>query len=283
MTIRTSGAELPTAEEVVEILRHESQRFAVRFDYLQKNASVFDAYRELTKLAGVSADWIADYVEMSLDELAEAIVATHHALIPFIHKHPDPVDLYARVYEALVPAQDDSPSDLIFVFGANSNVRVERAIELYNQVVADKIMLSGNRPYYSDTTEPEAVRMAQFATDAGVPDSALITEDKSITLPDNVKRSLDLLETMSWRPKSITLVATNFVLRRAMMDWYKFTPWDVEIKTVSPPVQSARFSASGWHKDDLTIQLVLNEYAKMVIESKMDMLRRDDQLRYYSN
>lgn len=266
---------MPTAEEVVEIFRHESQRSAVRFDYLETNTSIFDAFRELSELAGVSARWTNDYAAMNLDELVDAIIMTNQGIATFIREHQAHSDLYARVYEALVPAQDDSETELIFVFGSELNVRVERAIELYNSGVADKIMLGGNRPFYSDDIEPEAVRMAQFATDAGVPESAIIIEDKSITLPDNVKRSLDLLETMNWHPKSITLVATNFVLRRAMMDWYKFTPWDIEIKTVSPPVQSERFSASGWHKDDMTVQLVLNEYAKTVIEAKMDLLRRD--------
>jgi hypothetical protein len=277
MTVRTSGAELPTPEDVYELARQESQRLPLRFDYLQKNAAIFDPFRELAELAGTSAEWCLGATAMSLEELHKEIMTTNQAIADFIHDNPEH-EVYSRVYEALVPREDDSPTDLIFVFGSELNVRAQKAAELYKNGVADKVMMSGNRPHYRENVEPEAVRMARVAIDAGVPPEAITIEDRSITLPDNVKRSLDLLETMNLQPKSVTLVATNFVLQRAKMEWYKFTPWDIEIKTVSPPVQSARFSADGWHRDDLTVRLVLNEYAKMVIEVKMDLLRTDDRL-----
>ncbi len=274
MTIRTSGAELPTAEDVIELSRYESQKPTMHYDYLENNDHIFGPIRELAELAEVSTEWCRSIgnAAMSLDELVEAITQTNQGIVAFIHANPDH-EVYSRVYDALVPEQDESKTDLIFVFGSELNVCVERAVELYQSGVADTLMVSGNGPHYRENIEPEAVRMARIAIDAGVSPEDIIIEDRSVTLPDNVKRSLDLLETMKWHPKSITLVATDLVLQRARMDWYKFTPWDIEIKTVSPPVQSERFSAAGWHRDDLTVQLVLNEYAKMVIEAKMDLIR----------
>jgi hypothetical protein len=93
-----------------------------------------------------------------------------------------------------------------------------------------------------------------------------------------VKRSIDLLFTLNWKPASVTLIATDFVLSRAKMDWYKFAPWDVEIKVVAPRSQSANFTKEGWYKNEKTVALVLNEYAKLIIETKVDLMRNDTSL-----
>jgi uncharacterized SAM-binding protein YcdF (DUF218 family) len=117
--------------------------------------------------------------------------------------------------------------------------------------------------------------MADIAVTHCIPASALILEEKSITLPDNVKKTLDLFEAMRWQPQSITYVITNYAMRRAHMEWYKFTPWDIDIKAVAASQQSPYFAPDTWYNDAHTTSLVLNEYAKLIIESKMDLLRKE--------
>jgi hypothetical protein len=212
---------------------------------------------------------------MDLDTLINHINKNHHELREYINTHQEQDDLYGRLYSSLVPEQDESASDVLFVFGAASNARIERAVELYKRGVAPKIIISGHQPHYGQGVEAEARRMARFASLAGVPASDLILEESAITIPDNVKRSIDLLISLDWKPPSITLVATDFVLSRAKMDWYKFTPWDIEIKVVAPQSQSINFTKDGWYKDEKTIALVLNEYSKLVLETKMDFIRKD--------
>ncbi len=116
--------------------------------------------------------------------------------------------------------------------------------------------------------------MATVAIEKGVPLKTLLLEEHSVTLPDNVKRTLDLLESIPWQLASLTIVATNFVLQRARMDWYKFTPWDIQIKAIAAHPQSLKFTEDGWYKDSESIALVLNEYAKLVLESKIDLIRQ---------
>ena len=62
------------------------------------------------------------------------------------------------------------------------------------------------------------------------------------------------------------------------MEWYKFTPWSMQVKTVSAHPQSQAFTEDGWHTDKVAATLVLNEYAKLILETKMDLLRRDSKL-----
>jgi hypothetical protein len=277
-TTRTSGAELPSAKELMEILSKESPRLALRYDFLDIHASIFDAYKTLSALAHSDASWIELYKEKDLALLLDKINKNHQEIAAYIQANQNQFALYEKVYASLVPEQDDSVSETLFVFGAASNARIERAVELYKQGVSAKIIISGHRPHYGQETESEAVRMVEFAQHAGVPASDLVLEDSAITIPDNVKRSIDLLFTLNWKPASVTLIATDFVLSRAKMDWYKFAPWDVEIKVVAPRSQSANFTKEGWYKNEKTVALVLNEYAKLIIETKVDLMRNDTSL-----
>lgn len=272
-TKRASGIELPGATELLHILTKESPRKAARFDYLATHPELFEAHRKLAELAGVDNEWSGNYANISLDQLVDKITAIHTAMAEYISQHTETSSIYHDVFSALVLNPVTQRSDVIFVFGSMTNMRVEKAVELYNDHVAPKIILSGDGPHYHDNDSTEAERMAEYARNAGVPDEVLILENKSVTLPDNVKRTIDMMEQMNWRPASLIIVATNFVLRRAVMEWYKFTPWDIQIYPVASRTQSAYFSPETWHQNSESIALVLNEYAKLVIESKIDLMR----------
>lgn len=272
---RMSGAELPSAEELTEILSKESPRLAVRYDFLDNLASIFDAHNNISALANSDDSWIESFKQTDLVSLIDKINKNHQEIAEYIKAHQGLSEVYEKLYKSLVPKQDDSASEALFVFGAASNARIERAVELYKQGGSSKIIISGHQPHYGQESESEAMRMAKFAQQAGVPASDLILEESAITIPDNVKRSIDLLITLNWKPTSITLIATDFVLSRAKMDWYKFTPWDIEIKVIAPQSQSLNFTKEGWYKDEKTIALVLNEYSKLVLETKVDLLQKD--------
>lgn len=271
---RTSGAELPSAAELIDILRAESPRRSARTDFLDKNQHLFAVYREISLLAGSDDGWIDSYSELSLEDLAAAVVKNHQQLRGYIESHTGETELYERLYKSLVPTFDESPSEAIFVFGAPSNARVELAVQLYKKGVAPRIIVSGKGPYYGpDDAQPEAERMAAYAIEKGVPREALIIEAQSITLPDNVKRTIDLLEVKSWYPKSVTVIATDLFLSRAMMEWYRFADWNPIIKASAPMSLSSMFTPSGWYKEPDGIGYVLIEFAKLVFETKLETMR----------
>jgi DUF218 domain len=275
---RVNSTQLPSMAELLDILAKESQRKAVRFDFVKNNISLFDVHRKLSQLASSDDSWIDTYAVDSLAVLKEKVDKNYSELTDFIQNNQDKEDLYTSFYSALIPKDDQTKSDALFVFGASTNARIERAVQLYNEGVADKLIISGKSPYYVVGAQTEASRMASFAVDQGVPTESLILENISITLPDNVKRTIDMLESMDWHPSSLTIIATNFVLARASMEWYKFCPWDITIKSVAAHPQSLKFTQDGWYKETDSIALVLNEYSKIIIESKIDLMRRDGEI-----
>lgn len=275
---RINSTQLPSVTELLDILKQESQRKAVNFDFVKNNNSIFNAHRELSQLAGSDDSWIDTYELDSLSELKEKVDKNNSELLDFIRTNEDHVDLYRSFYSALIPKEDQTKSDALFVFGASTNARIERAVELYDSGVANRIILSGRSPYYSEGTQSEASRMAAFAVEHGVPKESLILEEASITLPDNVKRTIDLVESMNWHPSSITIIATSFVLARATMEWYKFCPWEMTIKPVSARPQSTKFTEDGWYMDMDSVAIVLNEYAKIILESKIDLMRQSGEI-----
>jgi hypothetical protein len=275
---RVSSTQLPSMTELLDILKQESQRRAVRFDFVKNNNSIFDMHRKLSQLAGSDDSWLDTYRVDSLAVLKEKVDKNYSELMEYIQKNQNHVDLYKSFYSALILEEDQAKSDTLFVFGASTNARIERAVELFKADVADRIIISGRSPYYVEGMQSEASRMAAFAVDRGISMESLILEEDSITLPDNVKRTIDLLESMDWRPSSITIIATNFVLARATMEWYKFCTWEITVRPVAAHPQSLKFTEDGWYKDADSIALVLNEYSKIVLESKIDLMRRDGEI-----
>lgn len=270
---RTSNAELPSASELWEILAKESQRLAVHYDYLKLHPDIFVSFKELCRKNGAEYDWVDAYEQMDLVELDAHLLACFSKLEAGILNTSDP--LCDHVYDSLVVGRIPEKSDAIFVFGSPNDLRIRKAIELYKANFSEKIVISGHGPFYATHTQSEAERMAEVAVGEGVPESALLLEPEAITIPDNVKRTLDLFEKVEFKPAKLIIVASPFVLRRCEMDWYKFTPWNIEtIPTVSDS-GSYDLTKEGWTTTSRGVRVVLNEYAKLIFETKMDLLRHE--------
>lgn len=272
---RTSGAELPSEEEILEILAKESQRVAVRYDYMATYSGIFDDYKRLANVIGVDTGWIDDFGKLSFGEVKRCADGATAMMAQYILDNPGD---YNRLYDALCVNDVPKKAEAIFVFGALTNARVYTAIELYHRHLADTIILSGKAPAYS--TNPavcEAERMAAYAIEHGVPESALVLEKNSITLPDNVKRTIDSLQEQQWLPASIIALSSSFVQRRAQMEWYKFTPWKISVQHVSPHENelAPHMRREIWHQSSQGVHALLNEYNKIIVEQRIDILRQE--------
>lgn len=272
---RTSNTVLPSATELWEILAKESPRFAVHYDYLKHNSNIFKPLKKVCQATGVNDEWIETYEADELTEIVSQINKSFDALEPHVLNQSN--SLYEEVYDQLAISQPPTKADAIFVFGSSTNLRIQKAIELYHAKLADKLIVSGHGPFYANHAQNEAERMAKVAIQEGVPESDLILEPDAITIPDNVKRALDLFEETSFQPKKLLIVASPFALRRCVMDWYKFTPWDIEIIPVASGLISYDLGREGWTSTRRGVRVILNEYAKLILESKMDLLRRERQ------
>lgn len=272
--MRTSSIELPSADEIRAIISEESPRLAVHRDYIATRPWLFAKLSHVAAQAGIDAAVFEKYQAWDFDKVVGALHIFVSECSAYLAQHVDDVEA-ERLYEPLKTGNSPKQSDVIFVFGSAKNMRIAKAVELYRSGVASKIMVTGAAPRWAasqgENNITEAQRMADYAINQSVLADDIIIEDQAISIPDNVKRSIDLWETMQWHPQRITLVTSEFNVRRAEMNIYEFTPWPVEIFTASPE-PSSTLRADTWIATESGRRLILNEYAKLVIESAIDHL-----------
>lgn len=273
--MRSSNTQLPTADELHEILAGESQRKAVRYDFLVNHPALFATYKGLGNQVGFSISWIDDYAQLELETLGLAALEATEKLYNFISFGSATQEQLDGLFDALVIDDRPQACDAIFVFGSPANARIAHAVGLYQRSLAPIIITSGKGPHYGATELSEAERTAQFAIEQGVPEGSIMIEPESITLPDNVKRTLDMFELQQFKPQKICVVATSYIMQRAVMEWYKFTPWEIEIIGSAAPAQSPELRKDSWYRSERGIRMLLNEYVKIVLEHKMDLIRRE--------
>lgn len=272
--MRKSSVELPSADEIRAIISEESSRLAVHRDYLSTRPWLFMELSRVAAQAGIDEAVFEKYQAWDFDKVVGALHIFVSECSAYLAQHVDDVEA-ERLYEPLKTGNAPEQSDVIFVFGSAKNMRIAKAVELYHSGVASKIMVTGAAPCWAasqgENNITEAQRMADYAINQSVLADDIIIEDQAISIPDNVKRSIDLWETMQWHPQRITLVTSEFNVRRAEMNIYEFTPWPVEIFTASPE-PSSMMKADTWIETESGRRLILNEYAKLVIESAIDHL-----------
>lgn len=266
--VRTSNLELPSADELRTMIQKESPRRAVKRDYLVRHAEVFDGLRAVARKADIDIGVFDGYAQLPFNTTIDRLHQVVDELEQFLSQ-PAQYEFASRLYGPLNCVTSAQSSSLLLVLGSPKNLRIEKAIELYQAGIAPKMMTTGSAPHWGASDMPEAKRAANYALQHGVPAADIIIEDQSISVPDNVKCSIDMLEAMEWQPSSITLVTSAFNARRATMDVYKFTPWDIEIFAAAP-VPSAALNMHNCITTERGRRIILNEYAKLIIESKID-------------
>lgn len=187
-------------------------------------------------------------------------------LIPFILSLGDfkISDVAVRLYRYL-SEEDPSPelSDLIIAFGSKTNYRAEKAVELFHKGVAPKLLFSGKGSSFTDVVdETEADRYTNFAIRLGVPKEAIIIENEAITLPDNVRRSLNLLDELRFYYKKVILINSPYSQRRAWGYFMKYCPEGITAYRINCKTKD-NLQEDTWFKNEEGIKYVLGEYIKI--------------------
>jgi uncharacterized SAM-binding protein YcdF (DUF218 family) len=141
------------------------------------------------------------------------------------------------IWDYLRLGEEPEKADCIVGFG-NFNVNIaRRAAELYHQGYADKILFTGGlgRNTLGMLPEPEAVRFAKVAMECGVPESALILEDKSTNTAENIRFTHDLLCKLGLPHDHLLGVHQPFMERRIKAAFGVYWP-EVKLTVTSPQV-----------------------------------------------
>jgi hypothetical protein len=264
--MRTHFTQFPTYDELKQILSNEGTH-VVPLEKRGEHYTDFSTIIALLRSYNLPIEFFTEQVSFENwkeSGFFERTVAMFNDLIEAILSSGGEVDkklLLDALYDYL-SENDELPSsaDILFVFGAKSTFRVEKAIDLYKKGFASKIVISGRGPHYEEAAETEAERLAAFAKEQGIPEEALILEKESISVPDNVKRSLTLLENLAIPHTRIALINSPFSQRRGWAHFNKFSDVGTELIRINTDKVSEQFSRDGWYKDGVGVKTIIKEF-----------------------
>lgn len=110
--------------------------------------------------------------------------------------------------------------DIGVVFGGISMIpyRADKALDLYEKGLINKILLSGGIGYFNkDRKIPEAIKLYNYLYEKGVPKNDMIIESKSKNTLENVKFFLELLkEQYNLNNTTLNLITSSFHMKRCL-------------------------------------------------------------------
>ncbi len=262
--MRTHFTELPSLAELKKIMAAETIRDIPKTKETVHYAD-FSLAKELLHhfhLPDQYFDRDLTLADLEKDNLLEVINSIANELLEKVLSSPPEIALYNAIYDYLAEEDLPQPAELIFVFGAKTPARIEKAIELYKKGLAPRIMLSGGNPFYAQSTISEAEQYQEIALSKGVKAEDIIIEPKSITIPDNVGMSLKQLKSMGEKVKSFILINSPYAQRRGWCVFNKHTEKEIDLYRVNSSTAD-QFTRANWFKNPDGVKLVFNELVKL--------------------
>jgi len=268
---RKDFTKLPSTEELKDILAIEAQRdllpekedkhypdFTSMIELLDRFNLRYDIFSKDYDPETLEKYDIAEEGKKLIEQLKEKILSLKKVL-------EKDRKLFNAAYDYLSKEDKIEKADLIFVFGSKTPLRILRAVDLYKSGFSDLLIISGGNPFYEKENKiSEAKRYKGIALEAGISEEDIITEDKSITIPDNVRSSLNLLDKKGVSYKSIILINSPYVQRRGWAHFKKYLPESVKLIRVNSETAD-KYQRDNWYKNSEGISVIANEFIKMKI------------------
>ena len=169
----------------------------------------------------------------------------------------------------------DTPqkSDIIFIPGTSQSAVTETAARLYCAGYAGYVlpsgMYSGKRGKFASEKIDKARYAGEYATDFeyckyilmanGVPESAILREDRSTHTGENAEFSAKVLKELGIKVEKAILCCQAFHARRAFMTYTKYFP-DTEILVV--PTDTQGIAREDWYLQEKSYHRVMSEVYK---------------------
>jgi uncharacterized SAM-binding protein YcdF (DUF218 family) len=264
---RDNFTQLPNSAELQSILAKEAKRnlpegkdivHYFKFSPLIKMVEHFGLDAKL-----LSGDQnLGDVVDPTFLERAKIFTEKIKEILLGRRLSAEDLEMCNEVYDYLAEQDLVREADLIFVFGAKTPLRIEKAIELYQDGLSKKLVLSGRSPHYANNQIlSEAETYTEIAKKQGVSDQAIILEKESITIPDNVRSSLNLLDAKGIVYHSIILVNSPYTQRRGWAHFKKYLPDNITLIRINSET-GEDYKRDSWYKNAKGIDAILGEYFK---------------------
>jgi hypothetical protein len=265
--MRTQSIQLPSYEELCNIVSFEANRkvLSKKENIHYTNLScIIELLREF-KLPTTFFDSSFKFIDFQNPRLFHEVTSIFSDLVDNILEAQNDTNkkiLFNKLYDYLSEDDMKQKVDIIFVFGSQTTFRTQKAINLYKDGYAPKILISGKCPFYKNSKDiiPEAKKLAEFAMENGIPENDLILEQESITLPDNIKRSLNILESKNIPHDSLILVNSPFSQRRGWAHFNKFSKDDNKLIRCNVDTISHKYSKDGWYKNEDGANTIVKEF-----------------------
>jgi len=155
--------------------------------------------------------------------------------------------------------------DCIFVVGSNMAVqsRLPKAVELYKQGRAGKILFSGGVKWNGNGL-PEAILLKNEAISLGVPEKDILIEDKSLNTLENVIASLLVLdrEFHLYNIKRLLVVTAPYHMRRLHLNLKTYMPHWIQFTLC--PANDRMTGKNNWFHNENSRKRVEIESAKVI-------------------
>ncbi|WP_458411830.1 YdcF family protein [Schinkia sp. CFF1] len=179
-------------------------------------------------------------------------------IVGFIVKNP----LLQSMADFLIADETVKKSDVIIVLGGEiKGERTKKAVELYDQGLADTLLFSDGTDLSWRTKAVE--EMTSLALELGVPPKAIMEETDSRSTYENAVYSKKLLLKNNY--KSAIVVTTNWHSKRSKFIFDKvFEDTNITLTYANAPDERID-SLKDWWKDSEKQQIVLTEWAKFIV------------------
>ena len=128
-------------------------------------------------------------------------------------------------------------ADCILVLGSHDLRVADRGAELYLQGFAPVLIFSGGLGNFTQGhwDEPEADKFAKIAVSHGVPEEAILIENKSTNTGENIRFTKELLKSKGLDPESFIVVQKPYMERRSFATFKKNWP-EKNLMVTSPQI-----------------------------------------------
>ncbi len=257
--------ELPSESELRVILEKEAKRLPPQ-QKLAAHYPDFQLFYQWMDLLGLNtaviratahADEVLQWGQEIVPEVVDATIARKKDV------------LAKKIFRdiAWYLGEEDSLAtvDAIVVFGGSSLKRIEKGVELFRKGIANKLIITGGNPNYRQDTAPEAIKFLRYALAKGVPKDAILLEMSSVSIPDNVKTTFNLLDNFGVRYRRLAIILPWFAQRRGWAHMMKFSPPKTSLLRVNSEIVSQELLPTTWFANETGIKLVFNEFIKMKV------------------
>lgn len=171
------------------------------------------------------------------------------------------------IWDYLGMHQEPQKADCIVGFGNFNDNIARRAAELYHQGYAKRILFTGGlgRNTRGLLPEPEAARFARVAVACGVPEDAILQEDRSTNTKENILFTRKLLTELGLPHDHILGVHQPFMERRICAALGVYWP-EVKITVTSPQVTIQEYLTDAKRQgitENAAVSVIVGDFQRM--------------------